>query len=207
MSDPRVTKLAKVLVHYSIAAKPKEQVLLRTNPYAEELTLAVYEELIKAGSFPYIVNEVPGSQEIFFKYANDDQLDYISPVTKMLFETYDASINLWSDYNTRRLSGADNAKIARTRRASSPLMKTSMQRTAAGEFRWVLTAYPTHAMAQEADMSLDDYREFVYGAGLLNDDDPVSLWKAEGAKQQKLIQWLKGHDKAALKGSNVDITL
>jgi len=207
MSDPRVSKLAKVLVHYSIEAKPKQQVVVRANPFAEELTLAVYEELIKAGSYPFIVNEVPGAQELFYRFANDDQLDYISPVSKMLLETYDASIALWSDYNTRRLSGADNAKIARSRRASSPLMKTSMKRSASGEYRWVLTAYPTHAMAQEADMALDDYREFVYGAGLLNEDDPVSLWKAEGLKQKKLTGWLKPHDQAVIKGSNVDIKL
>jgi aminopeptidase len=56
-------------------------------------------------------------------------------------------------------------------------------------------------------MSLRDYADFVYGAGMLDEDDPVSFWKAEGAKQQTLIRWLKGHDQAVIKGSNVDITL
>jgi aminopeptidase len=62
-------------------------------------------------------------------------------------------------------------------------------------------------MAQDADMSLFDYREFVYGAGMLDEADPVAFWKEEGRKQQKLAEWLKGHDKVALKGSNVDLTL
>ena len=207
MPDPRVTKLAKVLVYYSIAAQPKQQVLIRTNPIAEELTLAVYEELIKAGAYPFIMNEVPGSQEIFFKYANDDQLDYVSPVAKMVMENFDASIYLGADYNTRKLSGVNPNRMARSRKANATIMKTSMQRTAKGEFSWVITVFPNNAMAQEADMSLADYTEFVYGAGLLNDDDPVSLWRAEGLKQQKLITWLKGHDQAVLKGSNVDLTL
>jgi len=207
MSDPRVTKLAKVLVHYSVGIQPKQQVLIRTSPIAEELTLAVYEEAVKAGAYPFVLNEVPGAQEIFLKYANDDQLDFVSPVAKMVMENFDASITLWSDYNTRKFSGADPQRMARSRKANSTIMKTSMQRTARGEFKWTVTVYPNNAMAQEADMSLADYREFVYGAGLLNDDDPVSLWRAEGLKQQKLIQWLKGHDKAVLKGSNVDISL
>ena len=206
MSDPRVTKLAKVLVHYSVQLQPKQQVLIRTSPIAEELTLAVYEEAIKAGAYPFIMNEVPGTPEIFFKHANDDQLDYVSPVVKMALENFDASINLGADYNTRKLSGADPLRMARARKANSSLMKTSMQRTAAGAYHWVITVYPNNAMAQEADMSLADYQEFVYGAGLLNDDDPVSLWKAEGLKQQKLIRWLKGHDRAVLKGSNVDLS-
>jgi aminopeptidase len=207
MTDPRVTKLAQVLVHYSVEIKPKQQVMIRANPLAEELTLAVYEEVVKSGAYPLVISETPGTQEIFFKFANDDQLDHISPVAKMVMETFDASIALWSDYNTRRFSGADNAKMARARNASAPIMRTAMRRTAAGEFRWVVTVYPTHAMAQEADMSLDDYREFVFGAGLLHEDDPVSLWKAEGLKQQKLIQWLKNRDRAVIKGSNADIVL
>ena len=86
-------------------------------------------------------------------------------------------------------------------------MKTNMQRTAEGSFKWTLTVYPNNAMAQEADMSLMDYREFVYGAGLLNEDDPVALWREEAERQRKLIKWLDGRDKAVLKGTNIDITL
>src|ERR1044071_8849227 len=56
-------------------------------------------------------------------------------------------------------------------------------------------------------MSLTDYREFVYRAGMLNEEDPVAFWKEEGRKQTELADWLKGHDQAVLKGSNVDITL
>lgn len=44
--------------------------------------------------------------------------------------------------------------------------------------RWVLTEFPTQASAQEAEMSLADYEDFVYGAGLLDQPDPVALWRA-----------------------------
>ena len=207
MPDPRVTKLARVLVNYSVEVQKGQQVLIRTAPDADELTLAVYEEVIKTGGHPLVLNQVPGTQEIFFKYASDEQLDYVSPVVKMVSETFDASINIWTDYNTRKLSGASLERISRSRKAQSSLMKTNMQRAAEGSYKWTLTVYPNNAMAQEADMSLPDYTEFVYGAGLLNDDDPVSLWRQEATKQRKLIKWLAGRDKAVLKGSNVDVTL
>jgi len=42
MPDPRVMKLAKVLVHYSVDVQKRQQVLIRTNPIADEPTLAVY---------------------------------------------------------------------------------------------------------------------------------------------------------------------
>ncbi len=82
MPDPRVTKLAKIMVHYSLALKPGQQVVIRTHPIAEELTLAVYEEAIKAGANVFIQNAVPGTDEIFYKYASDAQLDYVSPIRK-----------------------------------------------------------------------------------------------------------------------------
>ena len=207
MPDPRVSKLAKVLVHYSVEIQKGEQVAIRTSPIADELTLAVYEEVIKAGGHPFVVNEVSGADEVFFKFASDEQLDYVSPVSKLVLETFDASISIWTDYNTRKLSGISPERISRNRKAQSALMKSSMKRSAEGSYKWTLTVYPCNAMAQEADMSLRDYTDFVYGAGLLDHDDPVVLWREEEARQKKLTGWLKGRENAVIKGANVDVTL
>ncbi len=43
-------------------------------------------------------------------------------------------------------------------------------------------------------MGLEDYREFVYGAGMLNEADPVAFWRAEGERQRVMCAWLKGRD-------------
>jgi aminopeptidase len=67
--------------------------------------------------------------------------------------------------------------MARASRAGAALSKAFMARAARGEIHWTLTAYPSQAMAQEADMGLLDYREFVYGAGMLDEADPVEFWK------------------------------
>ncbi len=207
MPDPRITKLAKLMVHYSLELKPGQQVVIQSHPLAEELTLAAYEEAIKAGAFVTLMTNTPGAQEVFYKYASDAQLEYVSPITKMVVETFDASLRIWSEHNTHSLSGIDPARMALSSRAFAPLMKVNMERSAKKEFRWVLTVYPTHAMAQDADMSLADYREFVYAAGMLNEDDPVAYWKKVGLEQQKLVGWLKGRDRVVLKGSNIDLKM
>jgi aminopeptidase len=207
MPDPRVTKLAKIMVHYSLALKPGQQVVIRTHPLADELTLAVYEEAIKAGAHVLVQNAVPGTDEIFFKYASDAQLDFVSPMRKLIAETFDASLNIWTEHNTRSLSGVDPKRMARFSRAGAQLSKLFMERSAKKELRWCLTVYPNQAMAQEADMSLSDYREFVYSAGLLNEPDPVASWKKVGQEQQKMVDWLHGRDQVLLKGSNVDLKM
>ena len=207
MTNSRIEKLAKVLVHYSLALQAGQQIQIRTHPLAEDLTQAVYEEVIKVGAFPFVQVTVPGLDEIFFKYANDAQLDYVSPIRKLVMETFDASLSIWSEHNTRALSGIDPNRMARTSKAGAPLMKMFFERAARGEVKWSLTAYPSQSMAQEADMGLLDYREFVFGAGMLDEPDPVAFWKEVGEKQGKLIEWLKGHDQVLIKGDNVDIRL
>ncbi len=207
MPDSRITKLAQVMVHYSLALKPGQQVLIRTHPLAEELTLAVYEEAIKAGANIFLLPSTPCTDEVFFKYASDTQLDYVSPVSKLVYETFDAHLNIWSEHNPHALSGIEPNRMARVSKARAGLQKTFMDRSAKGELRWCLTVYPTQAMAQEADMGLLDYREFVFGAMMLNEPDPVAFWKQVGQDQKKLVGWLKGHDKVVLKGANVDLQM
>ncbi len=207
MPDPRVTKLAKVLIHYALEIKPGQMLQIRTHPLAEELTLAAYEEAIKAGANVFISNAVPGADEVFLKHASDAQLDFVSPIRKLVAETFDASLNLWTEHNTRELSGIDPSKMARISKAGAGVTKTFYGRAATGALRWCLTAYPSQAMAQEADMSLADYREFVYGAGMLNDDNPVAFWREEGLRQKKIVDWMKGRNQVILKGANIDLKM
>jgi aminopeptidase len=207
MPDPRITKLANIMVHYSLELKPGDKFVLRTHPVAQDLTLAVYEEAIKAGAHVQVMNATPGAQELFYKYASDEQLDYVSPVQKMVVETFDKSLNIWAEENTRALSGIDPKRMSRAQKAGAELSKTFMKRSASGELHWCLTVFPNNAMAQEADMNLSDYTEFVYGAGMLNDEDPVAFWKGEGKRQQKLVNLLTGHDRVTLTGSNVDLSM
>ena len=207
MPDPRVSKLADVLVNYSLELQPGQQFQLRTNPLAEELALAVYQEAIKAGAHVFPLISLPGAEEIFFKHASDEQLDFVSPVRKLFVETFDAQLVIGAEYNTRTLSGVDPERIAQSRRAGAPLSKIFNERSARLELRWCYTEFPTYASAQEADMSLSEYQDFVYGAGLLDLPDPVAAWIEEGQRQRKLINWLAGKDRVELKGPNVDLTL
>src|SRR5512136_2879305 len=135
MPDPRITKLANVLVHYSLEVKPGQQFMINTHPWAEELTLAVYEAAIKAGANIFVQCRVPGSDEIFYKYATDDQLDHVSPTYKLLTETFDASLSIWTVHNTRSLAGVDPTRMARASKANAGVFKTFLDRMARKEMR------------------------------------------------------------------------
>lgn len=207
MSDPRIVKLARIMVHYSLEIKTGQNFQIRTHPLAEELTLAVYEEAIKAGAHVFVSSIVPGTDELFFKYASDEQLDFVSPIRKLVAETFDASLNLWTEHNTRELSAIDPSRLARFSKASAPVGKIFLSRAAKDELHWCVTVFPSQSMAQEADMSLADYREFVFGAGMLNDEDPLAFWRNLDVSQRKIADWLKGRDQVVLKGSSIDLKM
>jgi aminopeptidase len=207
MPDPRVAKLAEVLVNYSLDLKPGQQLAIFTSPLADELTLAVYAEALKAGAHISIESRVPGTDELFYQLASDAQLEYISPWRRLVTETFDAHLAIESQHNTRELTGVDPQRMAHVRKARAPLTKTFMERSAREELRWCLTVYPTQAMAQDAEMSLREYEDFVYRAGLLDQPDPVAAWRREGERQRELINWLSGSDEVILKGSDIDLRL
>jgi aminopeptidase len=207
MPDPRVKKLAQVLVKHSLDLQPGEQFMLSTSPLAEELGLEVYREAVLAGAHIHVVNGLPGTQEILLKNGSDEQLDYVSPLIRLAVEQFDASLNIIAPYNTRALSGVDPARQSRAQRAGAEIFQIFTERAARGELKWCVTMYPTNASAQEADMSLSEYQDFVYSAGLLDLEDPVAAWKELGEQHGKYIDWLKGKDQVTIKGSNIDMQL
>ena len=176
MSNPRIEKMAKLLVHYSLGLKPGDQLRIQTTPLAEELTLAVYAEALKAGAHIEIINNPGQIRELFYKHASEDQLQYVSPWSRLVVETYDASLLILADHNTRALTSIDPKRLSMTAKASEGLWKTMFDRSARGEFRCCLTAFPTLAAAQEAEMSLSEYEDFVYSSGKLGEADPVASW-------------------------------
>jgi len=204
--DPRISKLAQILIHYSLEIKPNQLFSIRSNPLAEELALAVYREAIRTGAHVFLNLNLPGADEIFLKNASDEQLDFVSPLRKLVIETFDATLSIGAEFNTRALSNVSPDRIARIQKANAPLSKLFMERAARNEVRWCATEYPSQASAMEADMSLSEYQDFVYGAGWLDQPDPVTLWREEGQRQRKLISWLAGKDQVQIKGADIDLS-
>jgi len=131
-------------------------------------------------------------QEIFYKLAKDEQLAFQSPIRSFVTETIDCSIGIWADENTKALTNCDPAKIAAVAAAGRPNMNRFMERSAEGKLKWAGTQFPCSAAAQDAEMSLEEYEDFVYNAGLLNTPDPVAAWKAVSERQQRLVDYLAG---------------
>jgi aminopeptidase len=206
MSDIRLQRMAQVLVHYSLGVKKGDRLAIVTGPVAAPLVREVVRESVRAGAFPETFVALPGVQEIVLKEGSTEQLSYIPAAQRMMFEEYETMLQLFSQENTRELSGVDPARMAVVSQARREIMHTYMQRTAQGLLRWCIALFPTNAYAQDTDMSLSDFEDFVYRACFLDDENPVALWQELSRQQERYVQWLKGKRTVHLRGQDTDLT-
>jgi aminopeptidase len=105
------------------------------------------------------------------------------------------------------MSGIDPKKQQIASQARQGLTQTYLERAAAEELRWTLTQYPCSAYAQDADMSLSEYEDFVYGATYCDKDDPIAEWQRIHDEQQKVVDWLAGKKQVTVQSPNAKLSL
>jgi aminopeptidase len=192
--DDRVKALASLLVGYSLKVKRGEVVKISGTELAKPLILAAYEEVIKKGAYPLVDVFFDEANEIFYREGSGTQLDYLSPVKLYAAKKADAALFINSPSNTRMLTGVRPVKITRVRRANKPVSDIIMKKV-----RWVLVNFPTRALAQEAEMSLAQYEDFLFRSCLVD-------WKTMKKDLKYLKRLLERSDVVKIVGKDTDIT-
>ncbi len=212
MADPRISKFAKVLVEHSARVVSGDRILLEGTTAAEPLLRELYIQILEKGGHPHLMMTLPGlmpfsQDETYLTYAKDTQLDFVPTFYKMAYDQFEGRIRIHSAMNTHGTTNIDPAKIQRRGKALSSITEAQFRRGADGSFKWVTTLFPTNGYAQDANMSLKEYEDFVFGAVHTNEDDPIAFWKTVESKQQSAVDYMKGKSQVILRGPNVDLTL
>jgi len=214
MTDQRLANLARVLVEYSTEIKPGDHVAIYTQPVAMPLAEQVYRQVLAAGGYPYLqlgalVSRVETEplEYLLFTAGSDDQIQHVNRFDKIIREEFESFIAIYSQTNTRGLSNVDPGKQRLRAQAYKDVTRVYQQRSATRDLRWSLTLYPTEAYAQDAEMSLEEFSNYVFQTTFADSDDPVAEWLKVRREQQKLVDWLRGKKRLEVKGPNVDLRL
>ncbi len=207
MRDQRADALAQILVRYSAKVTKGDVCVIQGSTVAEPLVQSVYEEVLRAGGLPIMQLTTEEAAAAFFRLASHEQLTWIPPTAEWAAENADVRIAIMAEANSRALSQADPKKQSLSQQARNGLMEASMRRSAAGEYRWALTLFPTHAYASEAGMSLSEYEDFYYGACLATDSDPVTAWERQSDQVNRLAAWMEGKEEVRITAPGTDIKL
>lgn len=207
MFNPLIHKYAQVLVNYSTKVQKNDLVIIYARGYsAQPLVREIYELCLKNGANPIVRTSMDEIAETFIKYASDEQLEYIDEMSKIEVETADVMIFIGAPSNIKNMAGASPSKIAKRSKATHPILSKRLERSANGDMRWVIADYPTNALAQEANMSLGEYSEFLVKSCYLDLDNPVEKWEEIDKEQKRIADILNKTSSLRIVGDKTDIT-
>ena len=196
MPEPRTVKLADILVNYSLKVKKGERVLINSSSeLAKPLVLEVYKNVLKAGGHPLVNIAFEEMSNIFYNMATKEQLLDFPKAKFFEAKSVDCVVNIRASVNKRALSNVDSKKIA----GRSKVLK-SISEVIVNKKRWVLCNFPTNALAQETDMSLEEYEDFLYSATNID-------WEKVRKEEMKLKRVLDKGSVIRILGKDTDLTI
>ena len=204
MRDERLEKLAEVLVEYSTQVKAGDRVAISAEDSALPFIQAVARAAVKKGALVEYYVDMPNVDAELLKNGTKEQ--YARPNIRFgACASSDVWISAWGSENTKTMQSVPVERMKEKRLANRDNRKIYSDRMGSGALRWCGTQFPTNGDAQNAGMSLEEYEDFVYGAGYLYEDNPVAKWKEKEAEQQKWVEYLNTKKEIHIVGRDTDI--
>jgi aminopeptidase len=201
----RLRRFADVVVGYCAGVERGDLVVLQASMNVEPLVEQLYAAVLRAGGLP-ATRVLPELSEVLLTEGSEEQIAWLAPGEREDVEQADVWIVVEAPGNTKELTAVDPDRQALEQRARSPLRERYLGRALSGDLRWVLTAFPTNAAAQDAEMSLADYEDFVYGSALLDDGDPVARWREFSGELQRAVEFLSAKEELRFVAAGTDVT-
>jgi len=207
MTDIRRKRLADLLVTYSTEVKKGDWVGILGDPNSLPILRDIFEAVVDAGGYPTLIMSDEYMQRYFLRNATQEQLEWIDPTMQKYIEDADVYIRVRASENTRAMTSISGKRMQDYRATQREILATRLERAAKGDFRWVGTMFPSQASAQEANMSFEEYEDFVYGACFCDKDDPAAEWRKLSEMQQGKVDYLAEKKHVKLQGPNIDLEL
>lgn len=200
MHDPRLDRLAQMLLNHSLRLMPGDIFQINAIPQAQPLVKALYREARRQRLYPVVFWTDDEIARLEY-----DLLDPELPATAEFLEKrtawnaarvadLKAVLTIRGAVNDRELSGVDPLRQQMVSKAGE-----TVSRTIINDRQWVLFYWPTPAQAQKAGMSFDDYFDFVLTVSLV---DYERLYQFE----QILAARMERTSRVQIKGPGTDLS-
>ena len=157
MHDPRLDKLARLLVQYSIDLKPKENVLIETFDVPDEMTIALIQAVRKAGGTPFAQIQRSRVSRALALGATHRQLGLAANHELARMNKMHAYIAIRGSNNITEMSDVPVQQLKLVAKKMRPVQDQRVKKT-----KWVVLRWPNPSMAQLAGMSTDAFEDFYF---------------------------------------------
>ncbi|WP_018132639.1 aminopeptidase [Effusibacillus pohliae] len=159
MVDPRLTKLADVLVNYSCNVQKGEHVLIEAfnidTPLVNELVKMVH----RAGGYPHVNLRDSTVIRRLLMEGTEEQIRTWAECDTFQMEKMQAYIAVRGAHNISELSDVPADKMRMYNSLYNHVVHSS---TRVKKTKWVVLRYPNPSMAQLADMSTEAFQKFYF---------------------------------------------
>jgi aminopeptidase len=195
MKDPRIEKLAKILVDYSTSVKKGDVVqIMITGAAPLPLAVAVHGLCLERGAAHVDVQcSFPEIQRSFYDHASAAQLAHFPKHELDFMKKVDVYIAIRGGENSKIFASVPAGTMTARQKVMRPIQDWRVRRT-----RWCVLIYPTEGMAQDAGMSFDEFEDFVYGACLID-------WKRMSGNMAKLQRLMSKTKEVRIVASDTDL--
>ncbi|MBE6030481.1 MAG: aminopeptidase [Clostridiales bacterium] len=193
--DPRIKKLADVLVHYSTDIQPGDNVLVlyegnETRPLVQQ----VIKEIYAAGGFPHVkIRDSKITREILLG-ASEKQIEFMNEVDLMQMKGMQAYIGIYGGENIAELADVPAEKLNMYYKLTGPTLDYRVNET-----KWVILRYPNNSMAQLSNTSLEKFEDFYFDVCTLD-------YSKMNDAMDALVDLMNRTDKVRLTGPGTDLT-
>ncbi len=194
MTDPRYTKLARLLTEYSTALKPRDQVLLDLIDVPDEFGV----ELIRAGrtanAVPTVAVRHTRLNRELLRDTNDQHARLERDLELFRMKKMQAYIAVRGSGNATENADVASNRMALFARTTRPVRNYRVNKT-----RWCVLRWPTPSMAQAASMSTEAFEELFFDVCTLN-------YRKMARAMVPLERRMKHADQVRIKGPGTDLT-
>lgn len=200
-----VEKLADLAVNYCLGVSKGKKIGIIGTDVAKPLMQQLYRQILLEGGHPIVRCNIEGLAELLFAYGSDKQLTFESPFAKFFLKEIDGIIKIFAETNLKRLSSVPPEKIRRREASQQEIMRLYAAHVKIGGLS--IIPYPTEAFAQEGEMSLFEYEDFVTKACFLDKPDPVREWEKLSKRQERIVNRLNKAETVRFTGEDTDLKL
>ena len=194
MTDPRYTKLAKMLVEYSTSLKKGDRVLLDMVDVPDEFSIALMQAARAAGATPIIeVRHTRINREVL-RNTNSEHARLVRDLELFRMKKVQAYIAVRGSANASENADVASDRMALYSRTTRPVLNYRVNKT-----RWCVLRWPTPSMAQSAGMSTEAFEDLYFKVCTLN-------YLKMARAMVPLERRMKQADRVHIKGPGTDLT-
>jgi aminopeptidase len=193
MTDPRYTKLAKLLVNYSTALKKGERVLLDMMDVPDEFTIELVRAVRAAGAAPFVeVRHTRVGRELLLDVTESQAAD-LRDLELFRMKKMQAYIALRGADNMNENSDVPSERMKMYSKVVRPVLDWRINKT-----RWCVLRWPTPSMAQAAGMSTEAFENLYFEVCTMD-------YARMGRAMEPLEKLMAKTDRVQLKGPGTDL--